>query len=84
MILLLFPALLEALVTFRRGPWKIDRYVDVLHGEVFFHDEDLGAFLLVVAMLMMRMAKGQRGRGKVRKQTAKSRCTHGWSFFERK
>lgn len=65
------------LVAIRWGAWKIDRHIDVLHDGVFFHHEYLRAFFVAVAMLMKRMVNGQGGRGKARKQTASSRCTHG-------
>ena len=74
----LLPTLLKSLMTLRRRPWKIDLHVDILDNEVLFHLEDLGAFPPVVAMPTKRTVNGQSGRGKARKQTAKSRCTHGW------
>ena len=65
------------LIALRRGPWKINRHINILHNGVFFDHEDLGAFFLVVAMPMKRTVDGQRERSQARKHVAKSRSTHG-------
>lgn len=55
---LLLPVLRMLRMILRRGPWRINSHIDCLNSGVFFHNEYLGAFFLVVVMITKRMVNG--------------------------